>query len=64
MTSAIAEFKCETAETNTGYPTVCVSVRVLFCKRGKIHCIDTGTMRDQIQKAIVSTIAIAETKGE
>ena len=63
MTGVIAEFQCQTAETNTGYPIVCVSVRVQFCKRGEIRCIDTGSMRDQIQKAIVSTIAIVDAKG-
>lgn len=63
MTSAIAEFQCETTETNTGYPIVCVSVRVQFCKCGEIRCIDTGSMRDQIQKAIVSTVAIVDAKG-
>lgn len=62
MTSAIAEFQCQTAETNTGYPIVYVSVRVQLCKRGEIRCIDTGSLRDQIQKAVVSTVAIVETK--
>lgn len=63
MTSAITELQCETTETNTGYPIVCVSVRVQFCKFGEIRCIDAGSMRDQIQKAIVSTVAIVDAKG-
>ena len=64
MISAIREFQCQTGETDAGYPIVSVSVRVQLCKRGEISCIDTRSMRDQIQKAVVSTIAIAETKGE
>lgn len=27
------------------------------------HCVDTGSLRDQIQKAVVSTVAIVEAKG-
>lgn len=63
MSGTIAEFQCQTGETNAGYPIVCVSVRVQLCKRGEIRCIDTGSMRDQIQKAIVSTVAIVDAKG-
>jgi len=63
VSGTIAEFQCQTGETNAGYPIVCVSVRVQLCKRGEIRCIDTGSMRDQIQKAIVSTVAIVDAKG-
>ena len=63
MSGTIAEFQCQTGETNAGYPIVCVFVRVQLCKRGEIRCIDTGSMRDQIQKAVVSTVAIVEEEG-
>lgn len=63
MRSAIMDFKCQTIETNTGYPVVCISAELMLDKRGDIRCVDTGSLRDQIEKAVVSTIAIVEKKG-
>lgn len=63
MKSAVMDFKCQTIETNTGYPIVCISAEVMLAERGGIRCIDTGSLRDQIEKAAVSTIAIVEKGG-
>lgn len=63
MTSATTKFECQTSETNTGYPVVCVSAEIRLGKRGEIRCVDTGSLRDQIQKAVVSTVAIVEASG-
>ena len=63
MNSAVMELKCQTAETNTGYPIVCISAEIMLGKRGVIRCVDTGSLRDQIEKAVVSTVAIVEKKG-
>ena len=63
MIGAIAEVKILTAETNTGFPVVSISAEIVLCKRGEIRCVDTGSLRDQIQKAVVSTVAIVEKKG-
>jgi len=63
MTGVITELRCYTAETNTGYPVVCVMAEIVLGKRGEIRCVDTGSLRDQIQKAVVSTVAVVETKG-
>lgn len=63
MMGAIAEVKILTAETNTGFPVVEISARVVLGKRGEIRCVDTGSLRDQILKAVVSTVAIVEKKG-
>ena len=63
MRSAVMDFKCQTIETNTGYPVVCISAEIMLGKRGEIRCVDTGSLRDQIEKAVVSTIAIVEEGG-
>ena len=63
MRSAVMDFKCQTIETNTGYPVVCISAELMLDKRGEIRCVDTGSLRDQIEKAVVSTIAIVEKGG-
>ena len=60
MKSAVMDFKCQTIETNTGYPIVCISAEVLFAHRGEIRCVDTGSSRDQIERVVVSTVAIVE----
>lgn len=62
-TSAVLNFNCQTIETNTGYPTVCVSAEIMLGKRGEIRCIDTGSLRDQIEKAVVLTAAVVEKKN-
>lgn len=63
MKSVVMDFKCQTIETNTGYPVVCISAELMLDKRGKIRCVDTGSLRDQIEQAVVSTIAIVEKGG-
>lgn len=63
MTGVITELKYQTTETNTGYPVVCVMAEIVLGKRGEIRCVDTGSLRDQIQKAVVSTVVIVEAKG-
>ena len=63
MMGAIVEVKILTDETNTGFPVVEISARVILGKRGEIRCVDTGSLRDQILKAVVSTVAIVEAKG-
>ena len=63
MRGIIVDFKCQTIETNTGYPVVCISAEIMLGKRGEIRCVDTGSLRDQIEKAVVSTIAIVEKGG-
>ena len=60
MKSAVMDFKCQTIETNTGYPIVCISAAVLLAHRGEIRCVDTGSLRDQIERVVVSTVAIVE----
>lgn len=63
MKSAVMDFKCQTIETNTGYPVVCISAEVMLTHRGEIRCVDTGSLRDQIEKAVVSTVAMVEKGG-
>ena len=63
MKSAVMDFKCQTIETNTGYPVVCISAEIMLGKRGEIRCVDTGSLRDQIEKAVVSTVAMVEKGG-
>lgn len=63
MKSAVKDFKCQTIETNTGYPVVCISAEIMLDERGEIHSVDTGSLRDQINKAVISTIAIVEKGG-
>ena len=63
MKSVVMDFKCQTIETNTGYPVVCISAEIMLDKRGEIRCVDTGSLRDQIENAVVSTIAIVEKGG-
>ena len=63
MTGVITELKYQTTEANTGYPVVCVMAEIVLGKRGEIRCVDTGSLRDQIQKAVVSTVVIVEAKG-
>jgi hypothetical protein len=63
MRSTVMDFKCQTIETNTDYPVVCISAELMLGKRGEIRCVDTGSLRDQIEKAVVSTIAIVEKGG-
>ena len=63
MKSAVMDFKCQTIETNTGYPVVCISAEIMLAERGEIRCVDTGSLRDQINKAVVSTIAIVAKGG-
>ena len=63
MTGVITEVKILTAETNTGFPVVSISAEIVLGKRGEIRCVATGSLRDQIQKAVVSTVAIVDTKG-
>lgn len=63
MKSVFMDFKCQTIETNTGYPVVCISAEIMLDKRGEIRCVDTGSLRDQIEKAVDSTIAIVEKGG-
>jgi hypothetical protein len=63
MRSTVMDFKCQTIETNTDYPVVCISAEIMLGKRGEIRCVDTGSLRDQIEKAVVSTIAIVEKGG-
>lgn len=60
MKSAIMDFKCQTIETNTGYPIVCISAEVMLAHRGEIRCVDTGSLRDQIERVVGSTVAIVE----
>ena len=43
MSGTIAEFQCQTGETNAGYPIVCVSVRVQLWKRDAY-----GVLRDLV----------------
>ena len=57
------DFKCQTIETNTGYPVVCISAEIMLVRRGEIRCIDTGSLRDQVEKAVVSTVAMVEKGG-
>ena len=57
------DFKCQTIETNTDYPLVCISAEVMLAHRGEIRCVDTGSLRDQIEKAVVSTVAMVEKGG-
>ena len=61
-TSLILDFKCQTIETSDGYPVVCVSAEIVLSKLVgcEIRCIDTGSLREQIEKAVVSTVAMAE----
>ena len=63
MKSAVMDFKCQTIETNTGYPVVCISAEVMLAHRGGIRCVDTGSLRDQIERLVVSTVAIVEKGG-
>ena len=63
MKGAVMDFKCQTIETNTGYPVVCISAEIMLAERGEIRSVDTGSLRDQINKAVVSTIAIVEKGG-
>lgn len=63
MKSVVMDFKCQTIETNTGYPVVCISAEIMLDNLGEIRCVDTGSLRDQIEKAVVSTIAIVEKGG-
>lgn len=63
MKSAVMDFKCQTIETNTGYPVVCISAEIMLAERGEIRYVDTGSLRDQINKAVISTIAIVEKGG-
>ena len=63
MKSTVMDFKFQTIETNTSYPIVCISAEVMIANLGKIRCIDTGSLRDQIENAVVSTIAIVEKCG-
>lgn len=57
------DFMCQTIETNTGYPVVYISAEVMLAHRGEIRCVDTGSLRDQIEKAVVSTVAMVEKGG-
>lgn len=63
MKSVVMDFKCQTIETNTDYPVVCISAEVMLAHRGEIRCVDTGSLRDQIEKAVVSTVAMVEKGG-
>ena len=63
MKSVVMDFKCQTIETNTDYPIVCISAEVMLAHRGEIRCVDTGSLRDQIEKAVVSTVAMVEKGG-
>ena len=63
MKSAVIDFKCQTIETNTGYPVVCISAEVMLAHRGEIRCVDTGSLRDQIEKVVVSTVSVVEKGG-
>lgn len=63
MKIVVMDFKCQTIETNTGYPVVCISAEIMLDNLGEIRCVDTGSLRDQIEKAVVSTIAIVEKGG-
>jgi len=63
MKIAVMDFKCQTIETNTGYPVVCISAELMLGKRGEIRCVDNGSLRYQIEKAVVSTIEIVEKGG-
>ena len=63
MMGAIAEVRVMTSESSRGFPTVSITAEIVLCKRGEIRCVDTGSLRDQILYAVVSTVAIAEKKG-
>lgn len=63
MMGAIAEIRVMTSESNRGFPTVSITAEIVLFKRGEIRCVDTGSLRDQILNAVVSTVAIAEKKG-
>lgn len=63
MRGIFVDFKCQTIETNTDYPVVCISAEIMLDRRGEIRCVDTGSLRDQIKNAVVSTIAIVEKGG-
>lgn len=63
MRSVVRDFKCQTFEKNTDYPLVCVSAEIMFTEPSEIRCIDTGSLRDQIEKAVVSTIATVKKGG-
>lgn len=63
MKSVVMDFKCQTIETNTDYPVVCISAEVMLAHRGEIRCVDTGSLRDQIEKSVVSTVAMVEKGG-
>ena len=57
MKSVVRDFKCQTFETGGVYPLVCVSAEIMFTEPSEIRGIDTRSLRDQIEKAIVSTVA-------
>ena len=63
MMGAIAEIRVMTSESSRGFPTVSITAEIVLVKRGEIRCVDTGSLRDQILNAVVSTVAIAEKKG-
>lgn len=57
MKSVVRDFKCQIIEPDTNYPVVCISAEIVIAKPSEIRCIDTGSLRDQIEKAVVSTVA-------
>ena len=63
MKSTVKDFKCQIIEPDTNYPVVYISAEIMLAKRGEIRCVDTGSLRDQIEKAVVSTVAMVEKGG-